>query len=136
MSHLTTFKNEALKNTNKEMLKKSIEEIDGLTLDFNRKTVVNTWINESVDAGINYNGKEIAVGLRFSTDDNGDEVCTVAGDFYGTGLRQEDLTNKIAQVYTKNNIIDKCSQANWYLEEGSLTTDEEGNIVMEFFQYA
>lgn len=136
MSHLTTFKNNALQNTNKEMLQKSVAEIKDLELDLNIKNIRNTWISESVDAGFIYRGEPIAVGLRFSTDDEGNESCVVAGDFYGTGLRQEEITNKIAQIYTKNNFIDKCMKANWFLENENVTTDENGNMVLDFYRYA
>lgn len=136
MSHLTTYRNNALENTNKEMLQKSVAEINGLELDYNIKNIKNSWISEAVDAGFLKDGSPIAVGLRFSTDENGNEICTVAGDFYGTGLNQTAITNKIAQIYTKNNFVDKCKQANWFLENENVTTDENGNMVLDFYRYA
>ena len=50
MSHLTTFKNNALTNTKKDLLAVAVSEIAGLELDFNHKNIKNTWINETVDA--------------------------------------------------------------------------------------
>lgn len=135
MSHLTTFKNNSLINTNRELLASSIAEI-GLTIDFNHKNIKNTWINETVDAAFMKDGKYIAVGLRFETNPDGEEEVTVAGDFWGTGLKQEELTNRIAQVYQKNRVISVCQEANWFIEQDSIRTEENGDIVIQAYRYA
>lgn len=135
MSHLTTFKNNSLTNTNRELLAESIAEL-GLSIDFNHKNIKNTWISEEVDATFMKDGRYIAVGLRFETNSDGEEEVTVAGDFWGTGLRQEELTNKIAQVYQKNRVISVCKEANWFIENDSIKTEENGDIVIEAYRYA
>lgn len=135
MSHLTTFKNNSLINTNRELLASSIAEI-GLTIDFNHKNIKNTWIDDTVDATFMKDGRYIAVGLRFTTNSEGEEEVTVAGDFYGTGLRQEELTNRIAQVYQKNRVISVCQEANWFIDQDAIKTEENGEIVIEAYRYA
>ena len=81
-------------------------------------------------------GKHIAVGLRFETNENGEEEVTVAGDFWGTGLNQTILTNQIAQVYQKHKVIETCTEANWFIDQDSITTNAEGEIVIEAYRYA
>lgn len=134
MSHLTTFKNNSLINTKRDALQVAVAEI-GLELDYNHKTVKNTWINESVDGCFKKDGKYIAVGVRFSTNAEGQEEVTVAGDFYGTGLNQREITDRIAQVYQKNRIIDLCQESRWSLD-GDVVTKENGDMEMTFFRYA
>lgn len=136
MSHLTTFKNNALTNTKRDLLATAVSEIAGLELDYNHKNIKNTWINETVDASFKLNGKYIAVGLRFETNAQGEEICTVAGDFYGTGLNQEELTNKIAQIYQKHKVIETCLEANWFINESEITQEANGDIVIEAYRYA
>lgn len=135
MSHLTTFSNNSLINTNKETLGKSLAEL-GIVLDYENRTIKNTWINEQVDAAIVYEGKRIAVGLNFTTNAAGKEEVIVAGDFYGTGLNQETLTNQIAQVYQKNDIINKCKAQRWYVDEKNVTTNEAGEFVIQAHRFA
>lgn len=135
MSHLTTFKNNSLINTNRELLTASIAEL-GLSIDFNHKNIRNTWINDTVDAAFKKDGEYIAVGLRFTTNADGEEEVTVAGDFWGTGLKQEELTNKIAQVYQKNRVINVCQEANWFIEQDAVKTEENGDIVIQAYRYA
>lgn len=135
MSHLTTFKNNSLVDTKKELLAAAIQEI-GLEIDYNHKTVSNQWINEPVDAAFKKDGRYISVGLRFTKNGEGKEEVTVAGDFWGTGLRQEELTNKIAQIYQKHHVMDVCSSAHWFIDNDAITTEENGDIVIEAYRYA
>ena len=135
MSHLTTFKNNSLINTKRDLLAESVKEL-GLTLDYNHKTVKNQWINEEVDGCFMMDGKYIAVGVRFSTNENGEEEVTVAGDFYGTGLNQQELTNKIAQTYQKNRVLDICAESHWYVDDDAIVTNENGEIEITAYRYA
>lgn len=135
MSHLTTFSNNSLTNTNKETLSKSLAEL-GILLDYEDRTIKNTWINEQVDAAIIYKNKRIAVGLNFVVNAEGKEEVIVAGDFYGTGLNQETLTNQIAQVYQKNDIVNKCRSQRWHVDESSIRTNEAGEFVIQASRFA
>lgn len=135
MSHLTTFKNNSLINTNKELLANSIAEL-GLTIDYNHKIIENSYIKENVDATFMKDNKYISVGLRFETNSNGEEEIVVAGDFWQTGLRQEELTNKIAQVYQKNRVVSVCKEANWFIDQDAIKTEANGDIVIQAYRYA
>lgn len=135
MSHLTTFKNNALVNTKREALAEAVKEI-GLTLDYNHKNIKNTWIDETVDGAFMQDGKYVSVGVRFATNADGQEEVTIAGDFWGTGLVQEELTNKIAQVYQKNRVLDLCAESNWYVDDNAVVTNENGDIEITAYRYA
>ena len=136
MSHLTTYKNNALQNTNKEILEQSLLEM-GITLDRNNRTIKNSYIEETVDAAIIYNGQRLCAGLNFKTDAEGNEMIEMAGDFWGSGLDQTEFTNKIAQVYKKNDIINKCRNQSWYIDEDGITYDKEKEeYVISAYQYA
>lgn len=135
MSHLTTYSNNSLVNCNKTLLETSLKEL-GIELDYSNRVIKNQWITETVDAAIVYQGKRIAVGLNFKTNAEGQEEVEVAGDFYGTGLNQTELTNKIAQTYQKNNVIEKCKSQRWFVNEKDIVTKENGDIVIQAYRYA
>ena len=135
MSHLTTYSNNSLVNCNKTLLETSLKEL-GIELDYSNRVIKNQWITETVDAAIVYQGKRIAVGLNFKTNAEGQEEVEVAGDFYGTGLNQTELTNKIAQTYQKNNVIEKCKSQRWFINEKDIVTKENGDIVIQAYRYA
>lgn len=135
MSHLTTFKNNSLINTKREALGRAVAEI-GLEIDYNHKNVKNTWIDEPVDAAFKKDGNHIPVGIRFSTNADGEEEVVIAGDFWGTGLDQKTLTNRIAQVYQKNKVIETCEQSGWFVDQENIITKENGDIVIEASRYA
>ena len=82
------------------------------------------------------NGKRIAAGLNFVTNDKGEETVVVSGDFYGTGLDQEEFTNLIAQTYQKHNVISKCEEQGWYVEDENVTVDANGKIVINAYRFA
>lgn len=135
MSHLTTYNNNNLINVKKEMLEKSLAEI-GIILDYEDRHIRNSYISDTVDAAFIVNGKRIAAGINFKKNNNGDEIVEVAGDFWGTGLNQEEITNKISQIYQKNNIIEKCKSQRWYVEnENEIKENEDGEIVIQAYRY-
>jgi DNA-binding CsgD family transcriptional regulator len=134
MSHLTQFSNNSLVNTNKDRLEKSLKEI-GVTLDYNNRTIKNQWIEDTVDAAFIVDGKRIAAGINFKMVD-GKETVEVNGDFYGTGLNQKTLTNQIAQVYQKNDVIAKCKSQRWFIDnEKDIKANENGDIVIQAYRY-
>lgn len=135
MSHLTTFKNNSLVNTNKETLCKSLAEMD-IILDYENKNIKNSWINKDCDAAMIYKGKRISVGINFKMNEDGTELVEVEGDFYGTGLNQEQLTNRIAQIYQKNDIINKCRSQRWFVSEENIKVNEEGEYVIQASRFA
>lgn len=134
MSHLTTHKSNVLVNTNKEMLGASLSEL-GIQLDYDNRTIRNQWITEQVDAAFIYNDKRIAVGINFKTNAEGKEEVEVAGDFYGTGLNQKELVDRISQVYQKNNVIEKCRQQRWNIDPSNIV-EKDGKIIVQAYRYA
>ena len=141
MSHLTTFKNKSLVDTNREMLIASLKEI-GITADFSKKTInspyTRSWTEEekTVDCILFKEGKELPIGLKFVANADGEEVVEVAGDFWGTGINNVELTNQIAQVYQKNDIIKKCISQRWYVTEDNVSINEEGEYVIQASRFA
>lgn len=135
MSHLTTYSNNSLVNTDRARLNESLREL-GITLDYDNRTIKNQWIEETVDAAFIYDGKRIAVGINFKTDAEGKETIEVAGDFWGTGLKQEELTNRLAQIYQKNNVIAKCQDQRWFIDNAeNIKENENGEIEILAYRY-
>lgn len=135
MSHLTSYKNECLKNVDDELLQLALKEMD-IILDYENKTIFNTWIKESVDASFIYQGRHISVGLKFIKDEQGNKTIEVVGDFYLTGLDQEELTNTLAQKYQKLHIIQCCENQNWRIDEEDVYTNKAGEIIINAHRYA
>jgi hypothetical protein len=134
MSHWRTFKNDVLTNTKENLLKKAVTELGmGLELDSSIKSIRNSWGNEQVDMGLRKNGQPIALGLKKVMVD-GKEKIELHGDFYSTGLNEATFMDKLSQVYSKENIIDKVNDAGWTVD--NVSTDKEGNIVIDAYQYA
>lgn len=135
MSHLTTYSNKCLVNTDRERLNLALREL-GITLDYENRTIKNQWIEETVDAAFIHDGKRIAVGINFKTDAEGNETIEVAGDFYGTGLNQKEVTNKLSQIYQKHDIIQKCKDQRWFIDnEEDIKENENGDIVIQAYRY-
>ena len=137
MSHLTSFKNKTLINTEDCLLQKSFEEI-GLQIDFDKKKIETqswSWKVANVDAVLMQDGKELPIGLKFSRTSNGDKEVEIIGDFWGTGLNQEQVTNKLAQFYQKNHIIKKCEEQGWYVDQDTIK-EVDGELVFQAEKWA
>lgn len=141
MSHLTTYKNNSLVNTNKGLLETALAE-KGYSLNFDKKEIkspyTRNWTEEQkkVDAILFQGSKELPIGLKFVTDAEGNETVEVAGDFWGTGINSTELTNEIAQIYQKHNVISKCRSQRWYVEDKNVVQKENGDIVIQAYRYA
>ena len=136
MSHLLTFKNDALKNADREKLAKAFSEIEGMTLDYTIKSIQNTWIQDTVDGGLIYNGKKVPLGVKFNTDTENNTIAEIVGDSYETGIDQEELTNRVSQIYQKNDIVEKCRRQRWYVRDEDIVQNEEGEYVIQAYRYA
>lgn len=136
MSHMSTYSNNCLKNTNRARLLASLREIE-VELDFDHKEVKSSWDNTTADASIIYKGKRIPAGLNFKTDAEGNETIEMVGDFYGTGLDQKAFTDKMAQYYQKNDIIAKCEDQKWYVDDAEdIKLNKKGEFVIQAYRYA
>ena len=135
MSHWTTYKNNCLDKTNRELLVTSLREI-GITLDYTTKHVKNTWVETDVDAAFVSDGKVICAGIKFSQNPDGTEKAEVVGDFWGTGFNDKEIIDRISQIYQKNDIIEKCRSERWFVdEETDVTENENGEIVIRATRY-
>lgn len=128
MSHWKTFKSDVLTNTNVDMLRTALGEI-GVGLDTNRKQISNTWGKEDVDMAFSVNGRGVALGLK----QVGDKM-ELRGDFYGTGLRENEFMDKLTQVYKKIDIVDRLENNGWTVED--ITQDQNGDFLINAYQYA
>lgn len=128
MSHLTTYKSEVLTNCNKFLLRKAVQDI-GLDIDYNIKTIANTWINANVDAGFLKDGQPISIGVKF-VKDKANTKLEVEGDFFGTGVNQESFINKLAQAYKKQDVIYQCKEQGWTIENDDICIDSNTNEII------
>lgn len=128
MSHLTTYKSEVLVNCKKSLLKKAVSDL-GLELNDNIKQIKNTWITDTVDAGLVKNGKAVAVGLQFKKEGRNTKVI-VAGDFYGTGIDQRTFINQLSQQYKKHDVIYQCKKQGWTINTKDVTIDSKTDEIV------
>lgn len=135
MSHITTYKNQSLVNTDRARLNEALREL-GITLDYDNRQIKNQWINDTVDAVFVHDGKRIAAGINFKMVDGKEEI-EVTGDFWGTGLNQTELTNKLAQVYQKHDIVAKCREQRWFVDGNveDIKENENGQLVIQAYRY-
>lgn len=132
MSHWITYKNDILKNTRKNMLEKALKEM-GLELDCSIKSIRNTFGHETVDMGIRKNGELVSLG--FKEVKNGNDVSLeLHGDFFNTGINQQNFMDTLSQYYTKNDIVDKIENNTSYDIE-SIETNENGEFEIMAYQY-
>lgn len=136
MSHITTYKNESLVNCERARLGEALREL-GITLDYENRNIKNQWINDTVDAAFVHDGKRISAGINFKTNAEGKEEIEVTGDFWGTGINQTELTNKLAQVYQKHDIVAKCREQRWFVDGNveDIKENENGEIVIQAYRY-
>ena len=135
MSHITTYKNQSLVNTDRARLNEALREF-GITLDYDNRQIKNQWINDTVDAVFVHDGKRIAAGINFKMVDGKEEI-EVTGDFWGTGLNQTELTNKLAQVYQKHDIVAKCREQRWFVDGNveDIKENENSQLVIQAYRY-
>lgn len=128
MSHLTTYNSNVLVNCKKGILTKAVNDL-GYSVDFETKTIRNTWINEEVDAGLYKDGKALSVGFRFNKEGK-NEVLTLAGDFYMTGINQNTFIDELSQMYKKHDVIAQCKKQGWTVNKSDVKIDSKTNEVV------
>jgi hypothetical protein len=135
MSHWKKFESAVLNNVKRNLLDTAVAEM-GLQLDYNVKSVSNSYGKAAVDAGFKKNGKVVSVGLVFTMNKDKTEAIRLEGDFYATGLNESTFMDKLSQVYQKHNIINKVEREGWTIEKDTLKVDAQGNIEFDIYQYA
>lgn len=135
MSHLTTYNSNVLINVKKSILRKALKELN-LEIDYNIKTVKNSYINEKVDAGFVKNGKAISIGARFVQEGKNTKF-QVAGDFFCTGINESGFIDKLSQIYKKYDVIEQCKNQGWIVDKEDIHVDQKTNeIVIQASRYA
>ena len=133
MSQWKKYSASVLDNVKKDLLVKACADM-GVTFDESVKHVGNSYGERgSVDAGIIYNGKSIALGFIFKQEE-GKTKLVLEGDFWGTGLNERTFVDLLSQSYQKHNIISQAEQQGWFFDVN--TVDEKGNVVLEAYQWA
>lgn len=134
MSHLTTYNSNVLVNCKKTLLTKAVNDL-GMQIDYNIKQIKNTWITEAVDAGLIKDDKPIAVGFKFIKEGKNTKL-ELAGDFWGTGIEEKSLINRLAQAYKKHDVIYQCKQQGWTINKEDIFVDNKTNeIVIQANRY-
>lgn len=123
MSHWKTFTNDALKDTDMDILTRALEQMN-VQLDTNIKSISNPWGKEAVDMGFSTNGKVVPLGFK-QTDGN----LELRGDFYSTGLREDTFMNELSQLYTKEKIVKQLEEARYTIESIELNAQSEYEIL-------
>ena len=132
MSHWISYKNDILKNTRINMLEKALKEM-GLELDCSIKSIRNAYGHETVNMGIRKNGELVSLGFK-EVKNNNDTFLELHGDFFNTGINQQDFMDTLSQYYTKNDIVDKIENNTSYDIE-SIETNEKGEFEILAYQY-
>lgn len=132
MSHWKKFSSNVLANVDKGILAKAVKDL-GVEMDESIISIRNTWGNETVDAGLTKDGKAIALGFNFK-DNEGKTELELSGDFYGTGLNEEEFIDKLSQAYQKHNAIEKLEAEGWSVN--SVEFNEKKEIEIEASQWS
>lgn len=128
MSHITTYQSDVLKNCKKGLLLKAVKDL-GLELDFNIKSIKNTWIHDNVDAGFIKNGKPIALGIKINKDGKNTKI-KVSGDFYGTGIEEKSFIDNLSQLYKKHDVIYQCKKQGWTVNADDININKKTNDIV------
>ena len=123
MSHWKTFTNDALKDTDMDILERALGQMN-VQLDTNVKSISNPGGKEAVDMGFITRGNVIPLGFKES-----DGNLQLKGDFYSTGLREETFMNELSQLYTKEKIIKQLEEARYTIESVELNEQSEYEIL-------
>lgn len=128
MSHITTYQSDVLKNCKKGLLLKAVKDL-GLELDFNIKSIKNTWIHDTVDAGFIKDGKAIALGLKINKEGKHKNI-KVIGDFFGTGIEEKSFIDKLSQSYKKHDVIYQCKKQGWTVNADDINIEKKTNNII------
>lgn len=85
----------------------------------------------SVDGAFVFKGRQLQLG--FVTDKKTGEF-QVVGDFWGTGLNSESFMGSLGQIYREIQIQQQAELMGYTID--SVTTDAEGNTVIEVYAFA
>lgn len=131
MSVWTKVKSEVLKeNVNMEYFKEAIKEI-GLSLDFNKTEIKNSYGREKVNAMLRFQSRETALGIIHNSKGGIDLV----GDTWRSGIVKDNqhstLANMMAQAYQVYKTKKQLELNGWSVT----STKKENKVVLECTQW-
>lgn len=132
MSHWKKFSSNVLEDINKGTLAKATADL-GISFNESIRQIKNTWGNESVSAGLEKNGRAIALGFNFKNR-NGKIALELSGDFYGTGLDERTFIDRLSQAYQKHKSVEALQNQGWIVE--AVETNAKGEVEIEAYQWA
>lgn len=128
MSHITTYQSDVLKNCKKGLLIRAVKDL-GLELDYNIKSIKNTWIYDTVEAGFVKSGKPVALGIKLDKNGKNNKI-EISGDFYGTGIEEKSFIDRLSQAYKKHDVIYQCKKQGWTVNAEDITIDKKTNDII------
>lgn len=134
MSKFVKYQTEVLKDVDRDLFCKTLEEI-GYGYESDNASVNNSYGREKTDIVLkNRDGRELDLGITFLKDENGKLNAEISGDFWNTGTSQKEFTNLLSQYYQKNRIIDNLENSGFMISETELNSEQE--IVIGATMYA
>ena len=135
MSCWRTYSCEALKNVDKELAKKALEQM-GVQVDETVKFIdapyaVSEVKSGNVDAGFIKNGNAVPVGVIWK---NADGLMEIVGDFWRTGIDEEEFMNTVAGNVMKATLENQLELMGYTIDEATLE-ETETEFVGECYQF-
>ena len=135
MSCWRTYSCEALKNVDKELAKKALEKM-GVQVDETVKFIDAPYATSevksgNVDAGFIKNGQAVPVGVIWK---NKDGFMEIAGDFWRTGIDEEEFMNTVAGNVMKATLENQLELMGYTIDEATLE-ETETEFVGECYQF-
>jgi len=135
MSCWRTYSCEALKNVDKELAKKALEQM-GVQVDETVKFIdapyaVSEVKSGNVDAGFIKNGNAVPVGVIWK---NADGLMEIVGDFWRTGIDEEEFMNTVAGNVMKATLENQLELMGYTIDE-SVAEETEDEIIGECYQF-
>lgn len=132
MSKWVEYQKEALKDVRPELLEEALEEI-GLGINHNVKKISAYGSGAQVDFCITKDGEDLSLGIKLIEED-GKTNAEIRGDFWGTGIDQEEFSNLVSQYYQKHRIVNTLEANGIMIDKISNTKKNE--IVLDISMYA
>ena len=135
MSCWRTYSCNALKNVDKDLAKKALENM-GVKVDETIKFIDAPYAlsevkSGNVDAGFIKNGEAVPVGVIWK---NTDGLMEIVGDFWNTGIDEQEFMDTVAGNVMKLTLEDQLETMGYTIDEETLEeTDTE--FIGEVYQY-
>lgn len=135
MSCWRTYSCEALKNVDKDLAKKALEQmgvqVDESTKFINAPYALSKTKSGNVDAGFIKNGNHVPVGVIWSNDDG---LMEIVGDFWNTGIDEAEFMNTVAGNVMKMTLENQLQLMGYTIDE-TVAEETEEEIIGECYQF-